>query len=301
MLNKSVHFRHPSVRDLAWVIGSVPLLDDPDKKTGLNLIDNQWVEDRFERHLSWLAEIDREPASLLHFLNSESTVLVGKHFEALLKFWFTHHPDFGLKASHVQLQDEQRTLGEIDFIVSDHWTGETFQLEAACKYYYAHTASSDWNEWWGPNHQDRLALKMQKFHVQTKLLRTAEGKTLLRNWGMKNLPSVVLLKGYLFYPFQALGKYPFPHLVHKKHNAGWYISKSDIGHFRNTPMQWVILPRTHRLAPYHSENNPLEILDGEALYHKVNGQSQEKTWLIAQLASDENGFFKEQSRGMVVQ
>jgi hypothetical protein len=299
MLNKTPHFRHPAVRDLAWVIGSTPMLDDPNKKSGLNLIDNQWVEDRFTRHLDWIYKQDEDPTQLMNYLANEHIELVGKRFEALMKYWFTHHPDFQLLLSNIQVKQQERTLGEIDFILKDHWSEETYHLEIACKYYYAHAPSADWNEWWGPNHQDRLALKMQKFHAQTGLLRTAEGRAVMRSHGLKRMPSAVLLKGYLFFPYNQLGAYPAPHLAFKRHNSGWYVHRNDLAIFKGDTPQWVILPRAHWLAPYHSENNPLPILTGSEMYELIHDKDQDRASLVAQITPADNGEFREINRGIV--
>lgn len=300
MPKSPVHFRHPLVRDLAWAIGSAPLLEDPQKKSGLNFIDPEWMNDRFDRHLPWLQQQDQHPTLLEKFLESEHIELVGKRFEALIKFWLTHHPDFELKAANIQFSNNEKTIGEIDFIVYDKWTEELFQMETACKYYYAHTSSADWNEWWGPNHQDRLGLKVQKFKSQTALLKTAQGRQICSSIGAEKIPSAVFLKGYLFYPFNQLGQYISPHLTNKKHNSGWFVKRDALLQFKGEIPQWVILPKSHWLAPYHSENNSLDIISGDTLFVQLHDKKNERATLIAQVKQDENGFWNELNRGLVL-
>lgn len=299
MMKSHKHFRDPAVRDLAWAIGSAPLLYDPVKKSGLNIIDYQWIDERYYRHLDWLEELDSAPTRLHQFLDNEHIELVGKRFESLIKFWLSDHPDFELLCANIQFFEDKKTVGEIDFIVRDTWTDEIFQLEIACKYYFAHSASADWNEWWGPNHQDKLALKMQKFHAQTALLKSKQGKEVIKTLGYKNIPSAILLKGYLFFPFNQLGTYPSPHLAYKKHASGWFVKRENLGPFQSPTSQWVVLPKQYWLAPYHSENNTLPIINGEELFLQANASNSERAILVAQVLQDENGFFYELNRGLI--
>ena len=286
------HFHHPEVRNLAWAIGSVPLLDDPDNRTRLNLLDDDWMLDRFTRDLPWLYELDENPSDLETFLLSEETNLVGKKFEALLKFWFSYSPWFELKASSVQLIRDGRTVGEMDFIVFDKYSEELLHIEAACKYYYSRGGLSTWSDWWGPNHADRLDIKMEKFKTQTKLSKTVEGRLKLAELNLENPISVVFLKGYFFYPFNGLGATSRPHLAHPHHQAGWYLTQNQLESYCDTPRQWVILPKSHWISPYHGEGNNLPVLDGNEL---ISEAIRSKALLISQIQDD-----IEVSRGLLI-
>jgi uncharacterized protein len=286
------HFHHPEVRNLAWAIGSVPLLNDPDNRTRLNLLDDEWMLDRFTRHLPWLHELDENPSRLEAFLLSEETNLVGKKFEALLKFWFSNSPWFELKASNIQVVQDGRTIGEMDFIVFDKYSDELLHLEAACKYYYSRSGQSNWSDWWGPNHADRLELKMGKFKTQTKLSKTSEGKSALTDLNITNPTPVVFLKGYFFYPFNALGAASKPYLSHPHHQAGWFLNQHQLETFKNSPQQWVILPKTHWISGYHHENNKLPVLNGNEL---ISEAIHSKALLISQIQEG-----AEISRGLII-
>lgn len=286
------HFHHPEVRDLAWAVGSTPLLADPDNKTRLHLLDDEWMKDRFFRHISWFEALDRDPEPLRQFLAQQDTQLVGKKFEALLNFWFEQSPWFDLIARSVQLIRDGKTIGEMDFIVKDRYSDEILHIEAACKYYYAARQSDNWKDWWGPNSTDRLELKMKKFQSQTALSSTKEGRRVLHEMGLDQVIPVVFLKGYLFYPFSALGQWPAPNLAHPKHNAGWYVSTTRLHVFEGDLAQWAILPKSHWIAPYHAENNALPLFTGDALEKEL---IENKALLVAQVAND-----AEQSRGLLL-
>lgn len=286
------HFHHPEVRNLAWALGSVPLLSDPNNTTRLNLLDDEWMLDRFTRHLPWLYELDENPSELEAFLLSEETNLVGKKFEALLKFWFSNSPWFELKASNVQVIKEGRTIGEMDFIVFDKYSDELLHIEAACKYYYSRGGQSTWSDWWGPNHADRLDIKMEKFKAQTKLSKTPEGIAALHALKIGKPTSVVFLKGYFFYPFNGLGATTKPHLSHPNHQAGWFLNQNQLESFRNSPQQWAILPKSHWISPYNDENNKLPVLDGNEL---ISEAIRSKALLISQIQEG-----AETTRGLII-
>lgn len=297
---KFTTFAHPQVRDLAWAIGSSVLLEDPYKKLAINIIDNQWVEDRITRHWEWLKEIDRYPQILDQFLEKKSTALIGKYFEALLEFWFTHHTDFELVLANAQIKESHATLGEIDFIIRDSYSEELYHLEVACKYYYSHKESNNWNEWWGPNHQDRLSIKMDKFKQQVALLKLKTAKELLLSLGLKAVPSAVLLKGYFFYPFQNLQHTISPRLSAPHHNAGWFAHLNDLPLLAQTGKQWCVLPKNKWLAPYYSKNNELPILSGKDMVEQLFSEREYTTKLIAQVLQDDDGCWQENSRALIV-
>jgi hypothetical protein len=301
MFRKPPHFRHPAVRDLAWVIGSVPLLDNSAAKIRLNLLDEEWMSDRFTRHLDWLEQLDQEPQALHAFLNLQVSKLIGKRFETLLQFWFENSEWFELVKHNVQMHDGDQTVGEIDFIVYDKYSDELLHIEAACKYYWSSAQSSQWETWLGPNRQDRLSLKMDKLKMQSRICDSKIGKAFLQENNIERPISVVYLKGYLFYPFNELGRSVLPALGHRHHQAGWYIHQNTLDRFIDTPRQWVILPRTHWISPYHSELNDLDILTGAEMIARVRQHMNRttKAMLIAQTI-EEGNFHREVSRGLIL-
>ncbi|MEZ4799053.1 MAG: DUF1853 family protein [Flavobacteriales bacterium] len=265
------------------------------------MLDEEWMQDRFQRDLEWFKALDSNPADLHEFLNNRATRLVGKKFEALLEFWFSKSPWFELVATNVQFHSGDGTRGEADFLVRDLYSEEFLHIEVACKYYWSSSNSSDWYSMIGPNKQDRLGLKMQKFKRQTKLFQTAEGKAFLLSNGLPSPISVVWLKGYFFYAFYELGGAVFPKLANKHHHAGWFVFVDQLEAFQNTPKQWVVLPRTHWISPYHSQGNELPILTGQELFLEVRDaiNVNSKAVLVAQLEEDRFGM-REVSRGLVL-
>ncbi|WP_235869165.1 DUF1853 family protein [Veronia nyctiphanis] len=81
---------------------------------------------------------------------------IGFYYQWLVQQLLTEHPTYKLLAEEVQVNDNGRTLGSVDFLVEapgeeiEHW-------EVAVKFYLAYE-----NQWYGPNAKDTLAKKQQK-------------------------------------------------------------------------------------------------------------------------------------------
>lgn len=298
---KFPHFHHPAVRDLAWAVASPPLFENGIGKKSIYFLDEEWMNDRFLRHLDWFHALDQDPKVLHKFLNDKAPQLIGKKFEALLEFWFSQSPWFELIDSNVQFTDGVRTIGEVDFLVFDKYTEELLHIEAACKYYWASSASKNWDTWLGPNRQDTLGLKMKKLRKQAQIFQTKQGIQYLENKGLDCPISVNWLKGYLFYSHDDLFSASRPLYVNPKHHAGWYVFADSLRAFEDSPSQWVILPRTHWIGPYHFENNELPILNGAELIDEVRKHLNvsTKALLVAQLF-EEDGQKMEMNRGLIL-
>ncbi|MFM2000064.1 MAG: hypothetical protein RL204_2011, partial [Bacteroidota bacterium] len=126
----------------------------------------------------------------------------------------------------------------------------------------------------------------------TKLSKTIEGKLKLAELNLEKPISVVFLKGYFFYPFNGLGATSRPHLAHPHHEAGWYLNQNQLESYRDTPRQWVILPKSHWISPYHGEGNNLPVLDGNEL---ISEAIRSKALLISQIQEE-----VEISRGLLI-
>lgn len=103
-----------------------------------------------------------------HFLESYENYLkhyrLGIYAEQLLKTYFEHSNRFQLLANNLQIIDNKKTLGEIDFLVFDSKENEIKHIELACKFYIQMGESI--REWVGPNPMDNLEKKSEKITLQ---------------------------------------------------------------------------------------------------------------------------------------
>lgn len=116
-----------SVRDLASV-----LLGPSPWHTGAELPIRSILG---ERGFRFLLALDENPAQLHHFLERYQPFhhRLGVYAEMLFKFWLTHVPHIQLLKDHFVVEDNGRSVGEIDFLVE--MNEEVWQVELACKYY----------------------------------------------------------------------------------------------------------------------------------------------------------------------
>ena len=94
------------VRDLAWIFSSSPLIQS-----------NQLHFDQSELNLSWLQALDNSANKINDFMSDKNLKMLGPYFEALWEFYFKHYPGKRLIAKNLQVFDNNKTVGEFDFIL----------------------------------------------------------------------------------------------------------------------------------------------------------------------------------------
>jgi hypothetical protein len=102
-----------------------------------------------------------------------------------------------LLGRNIQIQDDKRTLGELDFIIARE--GKVVHVEVAFKYYLAININGS-IRYCGPSLRDRLDLKVAKLlKQQLPILDTAHCRARLKESGLPQpTMSEVWLKGQLF-------------------------------------------------------------------------------------------------------
>ena len=182
---------HQVIRDLAWslwgpalLIHSSPYNEVPYDETSCN--------DAFPLDLPWLKQLDQSPEVLIEYLEQKNTRLLGTYFEALWQFYFTHNARFKQCICNLQVNDESRTVGEFDALVTlsnnqdqpqeqDPQQYQSFHIELTCKFYLEWQDSLGETLWIGPNCGDRLDIKYDKTTShQLPLLKTELGQTICK-------------------------------------------------------------------------------------------------------------------------
>ena len=290
----------PAVRDLAWVIGSPGLVEASHPAYLGKVVDNTWCHSQLESSKAWLAALDLRPHPLHDFIAARPTRRLGHYFESLIKFWLTHIPGIQLISTNLQVQDEQRTLGEYDFLFRDasarvcHW-------EAAVKFYLQQEPLAEQCAFIGPGTRDRLDLKLDRvFHHQLLLGRTTAGQHALPQ-GVRLDKTQAFIKGYLFYHASILSKSAISG-ISARHLSGWWVH-----HARgNVPQssadsRWIILPRLRWLAPARlSENASVMTYSGLKTRLEEHFNVSTEAILVFEMARIAAGGWQEKTRGFVV-
>jgi len=242
-----LNFRQTAVRDLAFALASPPLLCQwPTEfipQRTIELPDHQFWQSHYQRYLPRLRALDDDPTELNQSLAKLSSSRLGIRFEALLSFWLNDHSnhwhDFELLAKNIQLKDEKRTIGEVDFIIENKLTHEIEHWELSLKFYLGEGALQPY-EWRGLNDRDTFGRKIKhtlqkQFNVDRIHLPELGEKTINKR--------VAIFKGRLFYPDQVLdsAKESLANWLHPDHLQGtWgYQLPSEINWRRAARREWL--------------------------------------------------------------
>lgn len=242
-----LNFRQTAVRDLAFALASPPLLSQwPTEFTPqrtIELPDYQFWQNHYQRYLPRLRALDDDPTELNQTLAALPSSRLGIRFEALLSFWLNDHSghwhDFELLAKNIQLKDEKRTIGEVDFIIKNKITQKIEHWELSLKFYLGEGALQPY-EWRGLNDRDTFGRKIKhtlarQFNVDRILLPELGEKTIDKR--------IAVFKGRLFYPDQVAdsAKESLAAWLHPEHLRGtWgYQLPSDITWRRAARREWL--------------------------------------------------------------
>jgi hypothetical protein len=243
-------WRHPVVRDLAWVLASPPLLQP--RGTGLRWLNTAWGERAFRASEDWLAALDQHPAPL-HDLLTKRPGRLGSYFESLLLFWLSWpgNPLYRLVGHNLAVRTKTRTLGELDFLVEERQSGTLQHWEVAVKFYLGVAPGGAHADWIGPGLRDRLDLKVERLlQHQLGLTTRPEAVGLLRHMDLPLPVPVCLLKGRLFYPSGARLADWAPEGSAPGHQTGWWMPQAAfLEQHAGTPLRWIRLPKEHWLTP----------------------------------------------------
>ncbi len=228
------HYQHACVRDLAWVIGSPPLMSPP--QSVCHWCDADWSRQLWHDSLAWLQTVDAKPQTLQALLNHNRDRRLGSYFETLWAYYFAHSPRFSLLARNLQIMQAGRTLGELDFVVHDHAADKTLHIEMAVKFYLGLGDTRRQANWRGPGKKDRLDIKMRSLlQRQSVIARTQAAAEQLSSRGIQVDDCAVILKGRLFYPADSALQTGPPRDSHPQHLRGRWLRRRD---FVCEPGKW---------------------------------------------------------------
>ena len=172
-------YSRPFVRDLAFALACPPVLNawvdhEPLMNTPTVVMHSAlFWQQQFAAYQPRLEVLDNTKAyrRLTRFLMSRpSPYRLGFHFEGLMHFWLTDGFDndyhaYEVLAHNVQLFRDKQTVGELDYILRNHDTGEIEHWELAIKFFLG-SPPYGFANWVGMNSRDNLERKMT--HMQSK-------------------------------------------------------------------------------------------------------------------------------------
>jgi len=130
---------------------------------------------------------------------------LGHLAEAVVSKLIKASTNYKVLHENVQLIEEKKTIGEIDFIISHKVTNQVTHMELAYKFYLYDSTISDneINNWIGPNRNDSLTEKLRKVRDrQFPLLHHNLVKTMLDDTETKDIEQKLCLLVSLFVPYK---------------------------------------------------------------------------------------------------
>ncbi len=244
----------PLVRDLGWACFSQAMLVSAESDdSGLLGSDLESLFLLTPQRLQALQSLDQTPRELHDFLTAKTgRRRLGIYFEHLIEFFLSNDPGMDLLVRNLPVRDENRTLGEFDFIYRDHSSGgQVIHLEIALKFYMGLADSMQPQpdrRWLGPGSQDALEDKIDKMLTQqSKLASSPYGHKALQNNGTP-LPQVqrVVIAGELFVPSETVS--PPTQCLPRHHRGDWIRLAVLPDHIRDW-QKTTLLSKSDWLAP----------------------------------------------------
>lgn len=189
---------------------------------------------------------------------------LGYQMEYVFSTLITHHPNFELLAKNLLIDEGNRRIGELDFILRNKVTHQVFHIELAYKFYLIDpTISQPIYRLIGPNRRDMFYTKLDKVkEKQFPLLYHTVLKPIWENLKIKleEVTQMVCFKAQLFSPFSDNGVSIRP--LNKKCLAGYWVGMAE---FQNNALfkactyyiplkiEWVVAPQQTKNYSSHFE------------------------------------------------
>lgn len=187
------------VKDLYWLLFEPsPLKEVPDPFT-IPLFPESLHREWSLNSTEYFRKLDQSPHSIERFVSRQKNKRLGFYCESLLSYFFQTYPGITLWLQNIQLQENKRTIGEIDFVIS--WKGKPYHLELAVKYYLLLPSSNPQiaSNWIGPSRKDDLHKKLTKVqHHQLPLGKHQSIQKRLPDAISEPLTSYFLFRGHFF-------------------------------------------------------------------------------------------------------
>ena len=199
-------WQHQAHADLKWILDSAPLFEGPDGLCELASIHGK---------------VNSVPiTSLTSPLKTPPSSRVGLYFESLLFPWLIQGLHLELEAHHLQVFDNGRTVGEIDFSVRDP-QGMRWRLESTIKFYlhYPNSNSTEGSSFIGPDPRDSFERKYA--HLTERQLRLW-----VPELGQPD-HALPIARGILFYHFNDRHNPQRPAKANPKHIRGLWMKASE--------------------------------------------------------------------------
>jgi uncharacterized protein len=156
---------------------------------------------------------------------------------------------------NIQIIENKKTIGEIDFIIKEIASGQVIHLELAYKFYLfdPSLSSKPINNWIGPNRNDSLREKLEKLkRKQLPLLYHNCAKAKFNNIKIDEVSQAICLLVSLFVPYEYKGSFS---PIYEKAIQGFYLNFATFSSLDNSGKEYHLPPKKEwGMNPSENEN-----------------------------------------------
>lgn len=259
------------VRDLKWAIMSPSLITASGAEVNAAQFSNE-------------NPIDEQ--NLATFLAQYSNFRVGTYFEGLVLFWLKEICKRRIIHQQQQIFEENRTVGEIDFLFEDE-TGIVNHWETAVKFYlHFSDNNATGSHFVGPNAVDTFEKKIKRL-LEHQL-----------PFSQKYFPEVAkraaFVKGYIFYHPYVTHPVQLPENMSASHLKGTWIRHSELPWLndQNGHNKFRVLHKPYWLSPEVSNSQGQDLSSFEELKSQLNTHflSSERPLLVSVLTCQQTNY-----------
>lgn len=182
-----------------------------------------------------------------------TNVRLGHLVEKIVSQLIKSSTNYKVLHENVQIIEETKTIGEIDFIIEDKITKQLIHLELAYKFYLFDPSISPEpiNNWIGPNRNDSLKEKLEKLKTkQFPLLYHDCTKAMFTTIVLDKVSQALCLLVSLFIPYEYKGHFS---PIYKKAIRGYYLNLETFINLDN-PATTYYIPSKKEWGMDPSEN-----------------------------------------------
>lgn len=130
--------------------------------------------------------------------------VLGKRMESFFEIAIKHSDRYDIIGSNIQVIENKKTLGELDFLVLDKYSSKPLHVELVYKLYiYDPEFTAEEERWIGPNRRDSFPEKMEKLNSrQFPILYQPETESYLSGLGvnLEEIEQQLCFKAQLYLP-----------------------------------------------------------------------------------------------------
>lgn len=148
--------------------------------------------------------------------------------------------NYNILFENTQLIEDNKTIGEIDFILSEKETQQITHLELAYKFYLfdPNYSSQEINNWIGPNRNDSLTQKLEKIKTkQFPLLHHKAAQEKFKDINIKEVSQNLCLLVSLYIPYTYKAEFT---PVFQKAIRGYYVNAEKFTDFDHSEKKYCL-------------------------------------------------------------